>query len=100
MRRDQEQAADFLTTFTRLKKRGNRAGSEDTQGDDQYDAYAWQCRLSVNLPDPLTSRVDWGEIITGYPPQLRLNQSRKADGRSSTWNARPKAKKTAPQYKR
>ena len=63
-RRDQEQAADFLTTFTRLKKHDNNAGIENGNRDDRDQSYSWECRLSVDLPDPLTARVDWGEKIS------------------------------------
>ncbi len=63
-RRDQEQAADFLATFTTLKTQGNRGKNENGHDSDEDQAYSWQCRLSVDLPNPQTTRVDWGEVIS------------------------------------
>ena len=62
-RRDQEHTADFLAAFTTPKdpkpgenKKGKPDGVEPTQ--------EWRCQLSMQLPDPATTRVDWGNSIT------------------------------------
>ena len=62
-RRDQEHAADFLATFTR----GNihRPNGNNDHGKDERDrsTYQWECRLWADFPDPMTTRVNWGEYI-------------------------------------
>ena len=62
-KRDQEHTADFLAAFTTPRdlkpgdnKKGKPAGVEPTR--------EWTCQLSMQLPDPATTRVDWGDSIT------------------------------------
>ena len=62
-RRDQEHAADFLTTFTKRNKKKRDGNNSKSQDVDQDQAYQWQCQLWADFPDPLTTRADWGETI-------------------------------------
>ena len=62
-KRDQEHTADFLAAFTTPQdpklgdnKKGKPDGIEPTRD--------WRCQLSMQLPDPATTRVDWGDSIT------------------------------------
>ena len=62
-RRDQEQAADFLATFTKgndYKRNGNNANGTNER---ERMTYQWECQLWADFPDPLTTRVNWGESI-------------------------------------
>lgn len=63
-RRDQEHAADFLASFTTPKQaKANGTGNgKDTSTEPTSE---WRCRLDLNWPTPKTTRVDWGEFITG-----------------------------------
>ena len=63
-KRDQEHAADFLAAFTTakdLKPGHNRKG----KGNGPEPTHDWNCQLSVQFPDPKTTRVDWGDSLTG-----------------------------------
>ena len=63
-RRDQEHAAEFLATFTTPKtpKQGDNKKGSPNSDEPTHD---WNCQLSVQFPDPKTTRVDWGKSITG-----------------------------------
>jgi hypothetical protein len=63
-RRDQEHAADFLASFTTPKQaKSNGAGNgNDTSTEPTSE---WKCRLDLAWPTRKTTRVDWGEFITG-----------------------------------
>ena len=63
-RRDQEHAADFLAAFTTVKQskaNGNGKGDDNSTEPTHY----WNCQLSIQFPDPKTTKVDWGNSITG-----------------------------------
>ena len=63
-RRDQEHAADFLAAFTTVKhKKTNRNGKG--KDDSTEPTQDWKCQLDLDFPNPETSRVDWGDSITG-----------------------------------
>ena len=63
-RRDQEHAADFLAAFTTLKQ--SKAKGNGKRDDNSTEpTQDWNCRLSIQFPDPKTTRIDWGDSITG-----------------------------------
>ena len=71
-KRDQEHAADFLAAFTTVKdlKSGDNKKGKNNRAEPTHD---WNCLLSIHFPDPKTTKVDWGDSITGVTLTTEVN---------------------------
>ena len=62
-RRDQEQAADFLATFTRGNNHRRSGNNANGTNEGDRSNCQWECQIWADFPDPRTTRVNWGESI-------------------------------------
>ena len=83
-KQDREHAADFLTTFTSTKVLKNDGNNKKAEQDSPTSEYDWKCQLSAQLPDPRTTRIDWGDIISNVTATVQVEP--KPESRWATLN--------------
>ena len=96
-RRDQEHAADFLATFTRSNNRRRNGNNANGMNEGDSSTYQWECQFWADFPDPLTTKVNWGESIRNITVTAEVKPAPESRWAKLTLEIAHEGEKTATQ---